>query len=168
VINRLTLEGQIHRRVVQGIGQAFTEHLVYDRRSGQLLSGSFMDYGLLRADEVCFGEMEENPVPTKTNPLLIWKIALPSARRRYSGAEDLAIVGNCSLGIIGGAARRSALYNSLTNFVPDRAEGLNDIEAPIILFAEICRRGLSVRPGDRVDGASSDVLLRSAPPSRYR
>jgi len=75
VINRLTLEGQIHRRVVQGIGQAFTEQLVYDRRSGQLLSGSFMDYGLLRADEVCFVEMEENPVPTKTNPLLIWKIA---------------------------------------------------------------------------------------------
>ncbi len=69
VINRLTLEGQIHGGVVQGIGQAFTEHLVYDRRSGQLLSGSFMDYGLPRADEVCFFEMEENPVPTKTNPL---------------------------------------------------------------------------------------------------
>ena len=69
VINRLTLEGQIHGGVAQGIGRAFTEHLVYDKRSGQPLSGSLMDYGLPRADEVCFFEMEENPVPTKTNPL---------------------------------------------------------------------------------------------------
>jgi carbon-monoxide dehydrogenase large subunit len=69
VINPLTLAGQIHGGVAQGIGQAFTEHLVYDEGSGQLLSGSFMDYGLPRADEVCSFEMEENPVPTKTNPL---------------------------------------------------------------------------------------------------
>jgi len=69
VINQLTLEGQIHGGVAQGIGQAFTEHLVYDERSGQLLSGSLMDYGLPRVDEVCSFEMDENPVPTKTNPL---------------------------------------------------------------------------------------------------
>ena len=69
VINKLTLEGQIHGGVAQGIGQAFTEHLVYDRSSGQLLSGSLMDYGLPRADEVPSFEMDENPVPTKTNPL---------------------------------------------------------------------------------------------------
>ena len=69
VINLLTLAGQIHGGVAQGIGQTFTEHLVYDKRSGQLLSGSLMDYGLPRADEGCFFEMDENPVPTKTNPL---------------------------------------------------------------------------------------------------
>ena len=69
VINKLTLEGQIHGGVAQGIGQAFTEHLVYDRHSGRLLSGSLMDYGLPRADEVCSFERDENPVPTKTNPL---------------------------------------------------------------------------------------------------
>jgi carbon-monoxide dehydrogenase large subunit len=69
VINKLTLEGQIHGGVAQGIGQAFTEHLVYDRHSGQLLSGSLMDYGLPRADEICSFEMDENPVPTRTNPL---------------------------------------------------------------------------------------------------
>jgi carbon-monoxide dehydrogenase large subunit len=69
VINKLTLEGQIHGGVAQGIGQAFTEHLVYDAHSGQLLSGSLTDYGLPRADEVPSFEMDENPVPTKTNPL---------------------------------------------------------------------------------------------------
>jgi carbon-monoxide dehydrogenase large subunit len=69
VINPLTLAGQIHGGVAQGIGQAFTEHLVYDRQTGQLLTGSLMDYGLPRADEVCSFEMDENPVPTRTNPL---------------------------------------------------------------------------------------------------
>jgi carbon-monoxide dehydrogenase large subunit len=69
VINPLTLAGQIHGGVAQGIGQAFTEHLVYDRQTGQLLTGSLMDYGLPRADEVCPFEMDENPVPTRTNPL---------------------------------------------------------------------------------------------------
>jgi CO/xanthine dehydrogenase Mo-binding subunit len=69
VINPLTLAGQIHGGVAQGIGQAFTEHLVYDDGSGQLLTGSLMDYGLPRADEVCSFEMDENPVPTTTNPL---------------------------------------------------------------------------------------------------
>jgi len=69
VINKLTLEGQIHGGVAQGIGQAFSEHLVYDKASGQLLTGSLMDYGLPRADEVCSFETDENPVPTKTNPL---------------------------------------------------------------------------------------------------
>jgi aerobic carbon-monoxide dehydrogenase large subunit len=69
VINQLTLEGQIHGGVAQGVGQAFTEQLVYDPESGQLLTGSFMDYGMPRADDMCSFEMEENPVPTKTNPL---------------------------------------------------------------------------------------------------
>ena len=55
--------------MTQGIGQAFTEHLVYDERSGQLLTGSLMDYGLRRPDEVPSFEMDENPVQTKTNPL---------------------------------------------------------------------------------------------------
>jgi aerobic carbon-monoxide dehydrogenase large subunit len=69
VINSLTLAGQIHGGVGQGIGQCFTENLVYDPRSGQCLTGSFMDYGMPRASDMCSFETEENPVPTKTNPL---------------------------------------------------------------------------------------------------
>jgi carbon-monoxide dehydrogenase large subunit len=71
VINQLTLEGQIHGGVTHGIGHAFTEHLVHDPHSGQLLTGSLMDYGLPRAVEVCSFEMDENPVPTRTNPLRV-------------------------------------------------------------------------------------------------
>jgi aerobic carbon-monoxide dehydrogenase large subunit len=69
VINSLTLAGQIHGGVGQGIGQCFTENLVYDEKSGQCLTGSFMDYGMPRASDMCNFETEENPVPTKTNPL---------------------------------------------------------------------------------------------------
>jgi carbon-monoxide dehydrogenase large subunit len=69
VINSLTLAGQIHGGVGQGIGQCFTENLIYDPQSGQCLTGSFMDYGMPRASDMCNFETEENPVPTKTNPL---------------------------------------------------------------------------------------------------
>jgi carbon-monoxide dehydrogenase large subunit len=69
VINALTLEGQIHGGIGQGIGQAFTEHMIFDPESGQLLTGSFMDYGMPRADDMCSFHMENNPVPTATNPV---------------------------------------------------------------------------------------------------
>jgi carbon-monoxide dehydrogenase large subunit len=69
VINKLTLEGQIHGGIGQGVGQAFSEHMIYDPDSGQLLTGSFLDYGMPRADDMCSFEMENHPVPTKTNPL---------------------------------------------------------------------------------------------------
>ncbi|HEY3917227.1 MAG TPA: xanthine dehydrogenase family protein molybdopterin-binding subunit [Stellaceae bacterium] len=68
VINKLTLEGQIHGGIGQGVGQAFSEAIVYDE-NGQLLSGSFLDYGMPRADNMCAFECANNPVPTKNNPL---------------------------------------------------------------------------------------------------
>jgi carbon-monoxide dehydrogenase large subunit len=69
VVNPKTLKGQIHGGVVQGLGQVLMEQVVYDRRSGQLLTGSFMDYAMPRADDICMMEIESNPVPTKLNPL---------------------------------------------------------------------------------------------------
>jgi carbon-monoxide dehydrogenase large subunit len=69
VINPLTLEGQIHGGVAQGVGQALMEQVVYDPQSGQLLTGSLMDYGIPRADTLCAVVTEANPVPTTLNPL---------------------------------------------------------------------------------------------------
>jgi len=69
VINPLTLKGQIHGGVAQGVGQALMEQVVYDRESGQLLTASFMDYALPRADTLCDMVIETNPVPTGLNPL---------------------------------------------------------------------------------------------------
>jgi aerobic carbon-monoxide dehydrogenase large subunit len=69
VINPLTLKGQLHGGVAQGIGQALMEQVVYDPESGQLLSASFMDYAVPRADTLCAMVVESHPVPTALNPL---------------------------------------------------------------------------------------------------
>ncbi|HVQ77771.1 MAG TPA: xanthine dehydrogenase family protein molybdopterin-binding subunit [Candidatus Binatia bacterium] len=69
VINPITLKGQIHGGVVQGLGQALMEEVVYERESGQLLTSSFMEYAMPRADDLCDMHIESNPVPTALNPL---------------------------------------------------------------------------------------------------
>jgi aerobic carbon-monoxide dehydrogenase large subunit len=69
VINPLLLEGQVHGGIVQGIGQALLEETVYDNDSGQLLSGTFMDYAMPRADNLPFFSFATRNVPCKANPL---------------------------------------------------------------------------------------------------
>jgi len=69
VVNPIGLKGQIHGGVAQGLGQALMEEVVYDRESGQNLSGSFMDYAMPRADNMPYMHIESNPVPTARNPL---------------------------------------------------------------------------------------------------
>jgi len=68
VINPLLVEGQIHGGLVQGIGQALMEHTVYDE-NGQLLSGSYMDYAMPRANDAPDFVAVSHPVPAKSNPL---------------------------------------------------------------------------------------------------
>ena len=69
VLNPLLCEGQIHGGIVQGVGQALMEDLVYDQSTGQLLSGSFQDYCMPRADDFCHFELANNPTLTGRNPL---------------------------------------------------------------------------------------------------
>jgi carbon-monoxide dehydrogenase large subunit len=68
-INPMICEGQIQGGVAQGIGQALMENVVYDRDSGQLLSGSYMDYAMPRADDMGKLTTEFCNVPCTTNPL---------------------------------------------------------------------------------------------------
>jgi carbon-monoxide dehydrogenase large subunit len=69
MVNPVGVKGQIHGGVAQGLGQALMERVVYDRESGQLLSGSFMDYAMPRADDMPPIEVVSNAVPTRLNPL---------------------------------------------------------------------------------------------------
>jgi aerobic carbon-monoxide dehydrogenase large subunit len=69
VINPLTLKGQIHGGVAQGVGQILMEQVVWEPGSGQLLSATLMDYGVPRADTLCDLAVKSNPVPTAFNPL---------------------------------------------------------------------------------------------------
>src|SRR5215468_11088810 len=69
VINPLLAKGQIHGGVAQGAGQALVEDVVYDHDSGQLLTGSLMDYGIPRAETMPGISIDFSPVPSTTNPL---------------------------------------------------------------------------------------------------
>ena len=69
VINPLLATGQIQGGVAQGVGQALIEDIVYDRDSGQLVTGSLMDYGIPRADMLPAIGASFSPVPSTTNPL---------------------------------------------------------------------------------------------------
>lgn len=68
-INPMIVHGQVHGGIVQGIGQALLEHCVYDAGSGQLLSGSFMDYAMPRAHNFPFFNAQISEVPTPQHPL---------------------------------------------------------------------------------------------------
>jgi carbon-monoxide dehydrogenase large subunit len=69
VINSTLVEGQVHGGVMQGAGQVFGEHAVYDRDNGQLLTASFADYFMPRAGLLKHMDVYEHPVPTPTNAL---------------------------------------------------------------------------------------------------
>jgi carbon-monoxide dehydrogenase large subunit len=67
VMNPLLLKGQIHGGIAQGVGQALMERIAY--ADGQLVTGSFMDYGMPRAHHLPFFDVISHEVPTATNPL---------------------------------------------------------------------------------------------------
>ena len=69
MINPMLVKGQIHGGIVQGLGQGLAEVLTYEASTGQLLSGSLMDYALPRADELPLFEVDSHEVPTRVNPL---------------------------------------------------------------------------------------------------
>jgi aerobic carbon-monoxide dehydrogenase large subunit len=68
-VNPMIVHGQIHGGITQGVGQALGEQIVYDRDSGQILTGSFLDYTMPRADTLPLFDTELSEVPTPTHPL---------------------------------------------------------------------------------------------------
>jgi carbon-monoxide dehydrogenase large subunit len=68
LINPQFVEGQVHGGVAQGFGQIVTEMAVHDAQ-GQLLTASFMDYAMPRADDLPMIQFSTRPLPTKSNPL---------------------------------------------------------------------------------------------------
>jgi carbon-monoxide dehydrogenase large subunit len=69
VLDHTIVEAQVHGGVAQGLGQALFEHGAYDRKSGQLVAGSFMDYAMPRADDMPEILGDTHAVPATTNPL---------------------------------------------------------------------------------------------------
>jgi aerobic carbon-monoxide dehydrogenase large subunit len=69
IINPMIAEGQIHGGVAQGVGQALMEEVVYEKDTGQLITGSFLDYGMPRASDFPQIVSELVEIPAKSNPL---------------------------------------------------------------------------------------------------
>jgi carbon-monoxide dehydrogenase large subunit len=69
IINPMIVEGQVHGGIVQGIGQALMERCVYDKESGQLLTGSLMDYAVPRAEDMPSMQLDTVCTPCTHNPL---------------------------------------------------------------------------------------------------
>ncbi|WP_157015110.1 xanthine dehydrogenase family protein molybdopterin-binding subunit [Mesorhizobium xinjiangense] len=104
-VNPILLAGQVHGGVVQGIGQALTENTVYDE-DGQLLTASFMDYAMPRADTVPSFSFETRNVPSTTNAM------------GMKGAGEAGTIGSTPAAL---NAVTDALY---------RAYGIRHIEMP--------------------------------------
>jgi len=104
VINPMLVKGQIMGGIAQGMGQVLMEDKAYDA-AGQVLSGSFMDYAMPRAENFCTVTIEDNPVPTPTNPLGV------------KGAGEAGTVGSLSAGV-------NAIVDALSSF------GIRHIDTP--------------------------------------
>jgi aerobic carbon-monoxide dehydrogenase large subunit len=115
-INPMIVEGQLHGGTAQGLGSALLEALVYDE-AGQLLTGSFMDYALPRADQV--------------PPLVVEHLDHPSA------INPLGIKGVGESGVIAGAA---AVANAVEDALADRGVEIDEVPVtPARLFAALHR-----------------------------
>jgi aerobic carbon-monoxide dehydrogenase large subunit len=98
IINPMIVEGQVHGGIMQGIGQALCEDCIYDE-AGQLLTGSYMDYCMPKADMVPFYEVGTNVVPCTHNALGVKgageagtigaAAAVINAIRQATGVEDI-------------------------------------------------------------------------------
>lgn len=104
-VNPILLEGQVHGGIVQGIGQALYEHTVYDA-DGQLLTATFLDYCMPRADQVPSFQFETRNVPSTTNAFGI------------KGAGEAGSIGSCP-----------AVMNAIVDAL-DRAYGITHIDMP--------------------------------------
>ncbi|MEE9195143.1 MAG: molybdopterin cofactor-binding domain-containing protein, partial [Alphaproteobacteria bacterium] len=69
IVNPMIVEGQVHGGIAHGIGQAMLEHCVYDSDTGQLATGSYMDYAMPRADDLPSFEVATLVTPCPHNPL---------------------------------------------------------------------------------------------------
>ncbi len=105
VINPMIVEGQVHGGIAQGLGQAMMEACAYDPESGQLVTGSYMDYAMPRADDVPSYKLDTRETPCTHNPL--------------------GVKGCGEAGAIGAPA---ALMNAITDAL--QPFGINDLPMP--------------------------------------
>jgi carbon-monoxide dehydrogenase large subunit len=121
ILDPQVVEGQVQGSIANGLGQALTEDAIYDPTSGQLVSGSFMDYGMPRAHTMPI-ELREtvHSVPATSNPL-----------------------GVKGTGEAGTTAAIAAVMNAISNAVPNGAADHMDMPATAAKVWEACQKGMA-------------------------
>lgn len=121
MLDAMIVEGQVQGSIANGLGQALTENAVYDSESGQLVAGSFMDYGMPRAHHMP-AELREavHSVPATSNPL-----------------------GVKGTGEAGTTAAIAAVMNAISNAIPNGAADHMEMPATPAKVWEACQRGLA-------------------------
>ncbi len=121
MLDKIVVEGQVQGSIANGLGQALTEDAVYDSQSGQLITGSFMDYGMPHA-EIMPIELREatHTVPATTNPL-----------------------GVKGTGEAGTTAAIAAVMNAVSNAIPNGAADYMEMPATPAKIWEAAQRGLA-------------------------
>jgi carbon-monoxide dehydrogenase large subunit len=122
-LDKTIVEGQVHGSLAQGLGQALTENAVYDAESGQLVTGSFMDYGMPHA-EIMPLELREvlHPVPSTTNPL-----------------------GVKGTGEAGTTAAIAAVMNAISHAIPNGAADTMEMPATPAKVWEACQKAQAAK-----------------------
>ena len=116
-LDHTIVEGQLHGSVAAGLGQALMENIVYDSTNGQLVTGSFMDYAMPRADDMPPMRDAMRNVPATTNPL-----------------------GVKGVGEAGTTAAISAVMNAVADAIPGGAGARLDMPASAARLWEACQR----------------------------
>jgi carbon-monoxide dehydrogenase large subunit len=120
VVNHTLVEGQVHGGLAQGLGQALLEHGIYEDGSGQLVTGSFMDYAMPRAHHMPPAlATADHPVPATTNPL-----------------------GVKGVGEAGTTASIAAIMNAIADAIPGEAGARMQMPATPQKIWEACRAAL--------------------------
>lgn len=101
LVNPMVAAGQAHGAIAQGVGQALSEHAVYDPVSGQLLAGSFMDYALPRADDLPSFRLEFSGTRCTTNPLGVKGCGEAGAVALFPAISNAVLDALAPLGVTG-------------------------------------------------------------------
>ena len=126
VLDHMIVEGQLHGALAQGLGQALMEQVFYDEGNGQLVTGSFMDYAMPRADDMPPIRDALVCVPATTNPL-----------------------GVKGVGEAGTTASIAAVMNAVADAIPGGAAAHLDMPASAARLWEACRRAKAAATRDQ-------------------
>jgi aerobic carbon-monoxide dehydrogenase large subunit len=118
IVNPMIAAGQAHGAIAQGSGQALMEHAVYDARSGQCISGSFMDYTMPRADDFPAFNLEFNNTRCTTNPLGVKGCGEAAAVGVFPAINNAVADALGSDGILDGPVTSERIWRALSTAQP--------------------------------------------------